>query len=151
MTEGIVLDTNVFIVSLVDENKLNPEEKNQRPLAIKYINGLQQGEYLIHLPRIAVVEIAGVNRVKTGSLGLATVIKNRLEQWVSLGLMKLYDLEENRMRSATDLVIRHNVSRRRSLSAPDATFICLAEELGVSVVTFERYFGTVSSTALVLL
>lgn len=148
MTEGVVIDTNVFIVSLVSKDRLNTEEQKQRPLATKYIDGLESGDYVIHLPRIAVIEIAGVIRGKTGE-GLATAIKNRLGQWVGLGLIKLYDLEETRMRSATDLVIQHNRSRRRSLAAPDATFISLGEELGVDVVTFEKYFKQVSHRAVV--
>ena len=148
MTEDLVIDTSVFIVSLVDEEKLNTEEKQQRPLALTYINGMQKGEYLIHLPRIAMVEIVGVTRRKAGE-GIAAAMKNRLIQWVALGLVRLYDLEENRMWSATDLVVQHNVSRRRSLSAPDATFIGLSEELQVRLVTFERYFESVSPRALV--
>lgn len=148
MTEAIVVDTNVFIVSLLDENRLNIKEKKQRPSAVMYINGLGKGDYLMHLPRIAIVEIVGVTRGKAGE-GIAAAIKNRLAQWVSLGRIKLYDLEENRMSSAIDLVIRHNLSRRRSLSAPDATFIGLAEELQVRLVTFERYFESVSPRALV--
>lgn len=148
MIEELVLDTSIFIVSLVDESKLDPEGKKQSPLAMPYINGLEQGNYLIHLPRIAIVEIAGVIRRKAGA-GLAAAVKNRLAQWVSLGLIRLYDLEETRMSSAIDVVIQHNVSRRRSLSAPDAIFISLAEELGIRVVTFDKYFEKVSSRALV--
>ncbi len=146
--EDIVVDTNVFIVSLVDESRLNTEEQKQRPLAVSYFDGLEGGRYVIHLPRIAIIEIAGVTRVKAG-FAIAAAIKNRLAQWVDLGLIKLYDLEEDRMKSAVDLVIQHNFSRRRSLSAPDATFICLAEELAVPLVTFEKYFETVSHRALV--
>lgn len=148
MTDEIVIDTNVFVVSLVDESRLNEEEKRQRPLAITYTDGLEKGDYLVHLPRIAIVEIVGVIRRKAGE-GRALVTKNRLEQWVSLGLIKLYDLDESRMRSATDLVIQHNLSGKRSLSAPDATFIGLAQELGVNVVTFEEYFQEVSHRAVV--
>lgn len=149
MTEGVVIDTNVFIVSLIAEDRLNTEEQKQRPLAAKYIDGLERGDYVIHLPRIAIIEIVGVTRRKAG-LGLAVAIKSRLAQWVSLGLIQLYDLQEDRMRSAADLVIQHNISRRRSLSAPDATFVGLAEELELSLITFEKYFGTVSRRALVL-
>ena len=148
MTGGLVIDTMVFLVSLLDESKLNAEERKQRPLAIGYIDGLEKGEYLVHLPMVAIVEICGVSRRKVGA-GPATAIKNRLEQWVSLGLLKLYDLDETRMRSATDLVLQHNLSRRHSLSPPDASFISLAEELGINVVTFEKYFQAVSHRAVV--
>ena len=67
-----------------------------------------------------------------------------------MGLIGLYDLDQNRMGSAADLVIQHNLSGRRSLSAPDAAFIGLAQELGVTVVTFEEYFKTVYPNAVVL-
>ena len=148
MTEEIVLDTSVFVTYLIDEDKLDADDKRQRPLAITYIDGLETGDYLVHLPMIAVVEIVGITRQKAGA-GPAIAIKNRLEQWATLGLIRLHDLDETRMRSATDLVIQHNLSRHRSLSAPDATFIGLAEELGVNVVTFEEYFRSVSPRAVV--
>ena len=74
MTQEIVIDTNVFIVSLIDESKLNEEEKKQRPLAITYMDGLEKGDYVVHLPRIAIVEICGVSRWKAGS-GAAAAIK----------------------------------------------------------------------------
>lgn len=148
MTEEMVVDTSIFIASLIGENKLDTEGKRQRPLAVMYINGLEKRDYLIHLPRIAVVEIAGVIRRQAGE-GLAAAIKNRLAEWVGQGVIKLYDLEEKRMSSAIDLVIQHNLSRSRSLSAPDATFISLAEELGIRVVTFDKYWESVSRRALV--
>ena len=146
--EDIVVDTNVFIVSLIDETLLNTEETTQRPSAIAYIDGLENGHYVVHLPRIAFIEIIGVTRSKTGA-GTASAIKNRLEEWANLGLVKLYTMEEVRMSSAVDLVIRHNVFRRRSLSAPGAEFIALAEELEVPLITFEKYFPSVSDRAFV--
>lgn len=149
MTEGIVVDTNVFIASLISEDDPDEEDRKQRPLAAKYIEAMESGEYLVHLPRIALVEIVGVTRAKAG-IGLAVAIRNQLTQWVSMGLITLYDLEDHRMTSATDLVMRHNISRRRSLSAPDATFISLAEELGLNLVTFEKYFRSVYSRAILL-
>ena len=149
MTQGdIVLDTNVFIVSLIDESQLNAEEWTQRPSAIAYIDGMENGHYVVHLPRIAFIEIIGVTRSKTGA-GTAAAIKNRLQEWANLGLVKLYTLEEARMNSAIDLIMRHNLSKRRSLSAPDAEFIALAEELEIPLITFEKYFPSVSARALV--
>ena len=144
----VVVDTNVFIVSLLDESRLNEEESKQRPFALKYIEGLEAGDYLFHLPRIAVIEIAGVTRKKSGP-ATAAAIKNRLLQWISLGLIKLYDLQEERMLSPVELVIQFDVSRRHSLAAPDAIFVSLAEELGVTLVTFEKYLTSVSDRALV--
>ena len=148
MTKEIVVDTNVFIVALLDEDRLNTEERRQRPLALTYLNGVESGNYVMHLPRIAIIEIAGIVGKKADE-AIASAIKNRLAQWVSLGLIRLYDLQEARMKAAVDLVIQHNRSRRRSLSAPDATFIGLAEELEMPLVTFEKYFETVSTRALV--
>ena len=144
----IVVDTNVFIVSLLDESNLDVQGQEQRPFATAYIDGLEAGDYLIHLPRIAVIEITGVARKESGP-ATAAVIKNRLSQWISLGLIKLYDLQEERMSAAVELVMKHNISRRRQISAPDAIFIGLAEELGVPLVSFEKYFESVSDRALV--
>jgi len=144
----VVADTNVFIISLLDESRLNEEERKQRPVALRYITGLESGDYLFHLPRIAVIEIAGVTRKKAG-VATAVVVKNRLSQWISMNLIKLYDLEEARMMPAVDLVIQSYRSKKRSISAPDANFICLAEELGVTLVSFEKYFPSVYDRALV--
>ena len=146
--EQIVVDTNVFVVSLLNETILNEEEQGQRPLALGYVDGLEERRYVLHLPRIAIIEITGVVRVKTG-VGIATAVKNRLAQWVGLGLIRLYDLQEARMTAAIELVVQHNLSRRRSSSAPDATFIGLAEELEIPLITFDKYFETVSKRALV--
>ena len=148
MTDRLVIDSNVFIVSLVDESELNEEEKKQRPFALEYIDGLEKGEYMVHLPTIAVVEICGVARWKVG-VGPAVAIRKRLEQWVGRGLIRLYDLDERRMDIAGDLVIQHNLSRRGSLSAPDAAFVGLAEELVGNVVSFEKNFQRVSERAVV--
>jgi len=146
--EDIVVDTNIFIVSLIDETRLNTEERTQRSTAMAYLDGLENGQYVVHLPRIGLIEIIGVTRRKTG-VGTAAAIRNKLEQWATLGLVKLYTLEEVRMNSAVELVMRHNLSRSRSLSAPDAEFIALAEELEVPLITFEKYFPSVSARALV--
>lgn len=144
--EEVVVDTKVFIVSLLEEYILDTDARKQRPLAQEYIDGLQSGRYLVHLPRIAIVEITGVIRKRAGP-GIASAIRTRLGQWVNSGLIRLYDLDEDRMRSATELVMLHNLSKRRSLSVPDATFVCLAEELGVSLISFEKYFEAVYSRA----
>ena len=146
--EDIVLDTNVFIVSLIDETFLNAEEITQRPFAAPYIAGLENGRYVAHLPRVALIEIIGVTRRMTGP-GAASVMRARLAEWVNLGLVRLYTQEEARVNSAVDLVMRNNLSRRRSLSAPDAEFIALAEELRIPLITFEKYFPSVSTRALV--
>lgn len=53
MTQEIVIDTSVFIVSLIDEAQLDAEDKKKRPLAISYMDGLEKGDYLVHLPMIA--------------------------------------------------------------------------------------------------
>ena len=99
MTKEIVVDTNVFIVALLDEDRLNTEERRQRPLALTYLNGVESGNYVMHLPRIAIIEIAGIVGKKADE-AIASAIKNRLAQWVSLGLIRLYDLQEARMKAA---------------------------------------------------
>lgn len=148
MTKDIVVDSNIFIVTLVDESRLNSEEIIQRPLVIDYIEGIGEGRYKVHLPTIAVIEIVGVVRVK-GGVGIASAVKSRLSDWVNQGLITLHELDHIRTKTAVDLVMEHNISRRRRLSAPDATFICLAEELGTQLVTLEKYFASVSQRALV--
>ena len=148
MSEEVVIDTNVFIVSLLDESKLNSEEKSQRPLAVKYIDGLGEGDYLARLPTIAVVEICGVSRWKAG-LSAAIATKVTIEQWISQGAIELYEVDVNRTAAAISLVIQHNHSKNRSLSAADATFIGLAKELDINVISFEKYFRKVSSKAVV--
>ena len=147
-TQDIVVDTNVFIVSLIDKSLLDTDGRSQRSSAIAYIDGLENGQYMVHLPRIGLVEIIGVTRREAGP-GTASAIKSRLEEWAKLGLVKLYTVDEGRMNAAVDLVLRHNLSRRRSLSAPDAEFIALAEELEIPLITFEKYFPSVSVRALV--
>jgi len=149
MTGDVVIDTNVFIVSLLNEEDLNENERNQRPMAVKYINYLERGDYTAHLPTIGVVEICGVSRWEVG-LAAASAVRARLADWVSQRIMKLYDINEDRMGSASTLVMKHNVSHRKSLSAPDASFIALSEELGFEVITLEKKFENVTDRATVL-
>ena len=141
--EEIVVDTNVFIVSLLDENILDTEAKEQRPLAQIYIVGLMSGRYQVHLPRIAIVEIVGVIRRRAGP-GKASATKRMLDRWENSGLIRLYDLDEDRMRSATELVIAigPGVNRStifcyevgdRALTSSDGTTFYL-DDLAVSQV-----------------
>ena len=149
MTVDRVLDTNVFVVSLLAEAILNEEERRQRPLAADYVADMGRGECVVHLPTIAIVEIVGVCRRKAGELATAVALRRTLEELVGRGAIRLYEFGEARMKAAVDLVTVHNLSRRRSLSAPDAIFIALAEELGCELVTFEKYFSQVSKRAMI--
>jgi len=50
VTEDIVVDSNVFIVSLIDPDQLNAEEARQRPLVIEYIEGIGDGLEVVGAP-----------------------------------------------------------------------------------------------------
>ena len=134
MTERIVIDTNALIVSLLDESALNSEELVQRPRASVYMEGLESGEYVAHLPMLVAVEIAAAisRRTKTDRLALLARVKKSLIEWERNGQIVLYELDRNRMDGAV------HVAEQYRLRGADAVVAALAEELDASLKTFDK-------------
>ena len=80
----------------------------------------------MHLPATAASEIFGVVRMKVVG-GIPSAIKSRLYHRINEEVIILHDFNEHATRFDTGSVIGYNASIRRSLSAPNATFVHLAE------------------------
>ena len=85
----------------------------------------------MHLPATAASQIFGVVSMKVVG-GIPSAIKDRLYHRINEEVIILHDFNEHAMRSDTSSVIGYGASRRRSFSAPNATFVHLAEQLGIT-------------------
>ena len=134
MTEPIVIDTNLSIVSLLDASILNSEELNQRPLAAGYMDGLENGDYVAHLPMLVVVEITTAisRRVTTDRLALLARARQSINDWEENGQIVLYELNRDRMEGAV------RVAEQYRLRGADTIVAALAEELDISLKTFDK-------------
>ncbi len=139
MVEEVVVDASVLVASF-----LNYEGRHLE--ALEYIRLLEAGDYLFHLPRLALVEtLAAVNRRAQHRSPIYVLrAKSYFEHWLADGKIVFYDLEESRTRRAVDVALRDR------LSGADAVYAALAEELGLELKTFDqeqsqRFQGRVSS------
>ncbi|MDO8750989.1 MAG: type II toxin-antitoxin system VapC family toxin [Dehalococcoidia bacterium] len=139
MVEEVVVDASVLVASFLDYEDKHVE-------ALEYIRLLEAGDYLFHLPRLALVEtLAAVNRrAQRRSPIYVLRAKAYFEQWQAEGKIAFYDMEESRARRAVDVALRDR------LRGADAVYAALAEELGLELKTFDqeqsqRFQGRVSS------
>ena len=123
----LVVDSNVLVASFLKEEAFHQEAQS-------YIAGLEAGEHVFHLPMLVVVEVAGAmsRRLQTNRFALMARARKSLTDWESGGKMRLYELNRPRMQSAI------LVAEQYHLKGPDAVIAALAEELDVSLKTFDK-------------
>ena len=125
--EILVVDSSVIVASfLVDE------EKHQQ--AQEYINGLERGEYVFHLPMLANIEVTSAIR-RRATRNLVTLVstwKQNVSDWERDGLLILYPLDRDRMDKAADIALLYG------LKGSDCVFAELDLELDVSIKTFDK-------------
>lgn len=124
--EPIVVDANVIVASF-----LATEEFHQRSRI--YVDGLEYGDYFFHLPMLVVVEVVSAinRRAQENRLALLARAKKTLSEWESSGRITLYPLDRDRMEDAM------RVSEQRRLRGADSVVAALAEELNVTLKTFD--------------
>ena len=124
--EHIVLDANVVAASFPEEDKFHQESQT-------YIEGLESGDYTIHLPMLVMVEVVSAIWRRTQKQGMAFVTRARtsLQGWESSGRLVPYPLDERRMALAMDAAIKYR------LSGADSIVSFLADELDMPFVTFD--------------
>lgn len=140
--QQLILDTNVFIASLLQPSEYIDRRDTQRYQAAvqqynqakQYIEALRLGTHRVHLPTVCLVEIAAVVRRKVllHPRTRASHVLRTLLQWVQEGRILLYELDHARMIQAAHVAIDHETS------APDSVFIALADECSVSLKTFDK-------------
>ena len=124
--ESIVVDTNVLVASSLESGPTHRAAQT-------YIDGLETGDWIFHLPMLVVVEvIATINRrAQRNRLALLATWDQNFVDWERDGRIILYPLDRQR----TDRAIA--VAQRDHLRGPDSVIAALADELGIPLKTFD--------------
>ena len=125
--EPIVVDASVIVAFF-----LEAEEYHQRSRT--YVDGLEHGAHIFHLPMLVVIEVASAisRRAGINTVAILTAWQQNVVDWEQDGKLVLYPLDRGRMNSAGDVAVRHG------LRGADSVIVGLAEELGFSLRTFDR-------------
>ena len=110
------------------------ENEQHHGQAQQYIDGLEQGDYIFHLPTLANVEVTSAirRRAERNWMALVATWKQNVADWEQAGSLVLYPLDRNRMDHASDIALRYQ------LTGSDCVFAGLAEELGIPIRTFDQ-------------
>ena len=125
--EHFVIDTNILVASFNESDYLQPQSQ-------PYIDGLENGSYIFHLPMLVIAELIGtMSRIPTANrLALLARTSQSLRQWEQSGKISLYPLDRDRL----ELSVR--VAQRDRLKGVDSVVAALAEELGLPLKTFDE-------------
>ncbi|MBM3942552.1 MAG: type II toxin-antitoxin system VapC family toxin [SAR202 cluster bacterium] len=125
--EHVVVDSSILVSSLLQEDVLHQQA---RP----YINGLENGDYVFHLPMLAVVEMVAAisRRAPAGWQALLVGTKMSLRDWEKEGKIELYPLDRDRMSNSS------HVAQQHGLRGADSVMVALAQELNVPLKTFDK-------------
>ena len=124
--EHFVVDTNILVASFNESDSLQPQS---RP----YIEGLEIGSYIFHLPMLVIAELIGtMSRIPTANrLALLARTNQSLREWERSGKIALYPLDQER------LELSLTIAQRDRLKGADSVVAALAEELGMPLKTFD--------------
>jgi predicted nucleic acid-binding protein len=125
--EQLGVDSNIIVYSFL-------ESENFHERAQEYINGLENGAYTFHLPMLVPVEvISAINRsARQNRQALVAIWRQNLIDWEHDGKIILYPLDRERMQNSI------TVAEQNRLRGADSVIAALAEELDVSVKTFDQ-------------
>ena len=124
--EHIVVDSNVIVASFLEQ-----EHSHRR--GREYINTLESGDYLLHLPMLVVVEVMAAigRRAQRNRPALLARAWKSINDWERDRKIVLYPLDKDRMDKAV------NTAERHRLRGSDAVIAALAEELDAPLKTFD--------------
>ncbi len=137
----LVIDANVFVVALLAQRVLNSEERKQRPSAIRLVREFIDGQHVVHLPRLAPIEVCSASRRRTGHTAPASPLRRRFRMWEARGQVTLYDLNETETERAADLAVG------LGLRSADSVYAAVAERNGLQFKTFDLDITTKYSGA----
>ncbi len=123
-----MIDSSIIVSYLVESDQFHQ-------MALPYINGLEAGDYAVHVPMLVPVEvIAAISRRDPLPNRLAIHLRWRqtISDWEEAGKITLYPLNRDRMNNAI------NITPQNRLSGADSVVASLAYELDMSLKTFDR-------------
>lgn len=123
--EPLVVDSSVIAASFIREDEHYRQGR-------EYIEALERGDYVFHLPMLVVVEVSSAIRRRVRRWAPAyNRWQNQLAQWEHDGRVILHPMDRGRMENS---VI---AARDRRLSGADSVVAALAEELNMPLRTFD--------------
>ena len=125
--EHLVLDANVLVASFIESESFHDRGKI-------YIDNLESGEYVFHVPMLVIVEVLSAlgRRSQGNRQAMVSRAQQSLDVWEQSGKVVLYPLDRNRMERAVAVAQRHR------LRGADAVVASLAEELDMPLKTFDN-------------
>ena len=120
------MDSDVLVASFLESEARHADARH-------YIDALENGDCIFHLPMLVPVEVVSAIWRRTQKLGVALVTRARisLQDWESTGKMLLYPLTRERMDLGMDAALKYR------LRGNDSIVASLAEELGITLRTFD--------------
>ena len=125
--EALEVDSNVLVASFLESEARHND-------ALHYINALENGDYVFHLPMLVPVEVISAiwRRTQKQGVALITRVRTSLKAWEATGRLLLYPLNRERLELAMDAAVKYR------LSGADAIVASLADELEAPLKTFDR-------------
>ena len=124
--EPIVVDSSVIVASYI------PGEPNHS-LGVEYMDGLDRGDYIFHLPMLVVVEVSAAIRRRVRRWQRPyNKWQLDLARWEREGRVFLYPMNQERMEHSVVTALNH------SLRGADSVVAALAEELNMPLRTFDN-------------
>ena len=122
--ESIVVDSSIIVSSFLESDNFHEIGRN-------YINLLENGDYVFHLPMLVVVEVMSAISRRTGQNRLPLMItwEQNIADWERDGKLMLYPLDRQRLNDALITAERYR------LKGSDTIIAALAEELDLPLRT----------------
>ncbi|MBI4009778.1 MAG: type II toxin-antitoxin system VapC family toxin [Candidatus Aenigmarchaeota archaeon] len=124
MTVRITIDSS-FFVSLFLERDENHKK------AVEIFREIALKDYAKTTSYLALPEVVGAIRRRTGSINMAHMVEETLKSWAE-GLITFEELENDRIFSAVETAVRLGVR------GSDAIFVSLAKEADSKFLTFDE-------------
>lgn len=126
-TERIVVDTCYIAASFLEQDSHHQQGQ-------EYTDALERGDYIFDLPMLVVVEVMATisRRALLRRMALLLTWRQNVIDWERDGRIVLYPLDRDRMERAA------RVAQHSRLRGGDSVIAALAEELSVSLRTFDN-------------
>ena len=121
---GVVVDSNVFIASLIKNDKFYEE-------SLDYIEKMNMKELIFHISMIIPIEVvcAIARRISARE---AKESEEIIQNWIKEKKIVVYELNEKRMNES------QNYGTKYKLKGMDAIIVQLALELNLPLITFDN-------------
>jgi len=122
--KGVVVDSNVFIASLIEDDKFYK-------VSIDFIEKMNIEELIFHISMIIPIEVSCAIARRIGAKE-AKESEEIIHNWIKEKKIVVYELNEKRM------IESQNYGTKYKLKGMDAIIVQLALELNLPLITFDN-------------